>query len=120
MNSTLIIIDKAPYGLEDAFSAFYVAIACLNRNTDADVLLVGDGVYAVLEDQNPGETIKYPEVGELAYLIYPEGNIFVHQDSLEERGIETEELMEAVDVIDDDELYEYLESKIEKTVFIKI
>jgi len=120
MKSVIIIIDKAPYGWEDAFSGFYVAIACLNRDTDADVLLVGDGVYAALEDQNPGDGIKYPHVGELAYLIFPEGSMFVHQDSLNDRGILEEDLVEAAEVIDDGELYEIIKSKTGSTAFIRI
>lgn len=120
MKSVIIIIDKAPYGWEDAFSGLYVAIACLNRDTDADVLLIGDGVYAALEDQNPGDTIKYPHVGELAYLIFPEGSMLVHQDSLLDRGISEDDLVEAAEIIDDKELYEILKSKTGKIAFIRI
>ena len=120
MESIIIVIDKAPYGWEDAFSGFYVAIACLNRNVDADVLLLGDGVYAALEGQNPGKGIKYPHVGELAYLIFPEGNMFVLEESLNERGILEEDLVEAAEIIDDDEFYEIIESKGSKTAFIRI
>ena len=120
MESIIIIIDKAPYGWEDAFSGFYVAIACLNRNTDADVLLMGDGVYAALEGQNPGEGIKYPHVGELAYLIFPEGRMFVHKESLNERGIFEEDLVEAAEIIDDKGFYEIIESKSGRTAFIRI
>jgi len=55
MDSFLIIVDKAPYGYEHTFSGFYVAIACLNKGMDADVLLVGDGIYAAIKNQEPGE-----------------------------------------------------------------
>lgn len=120
MKSVIIIIDKAPYGFEDAFSGFYVGIACLNRNTDANIFLVGDGVYAALEDQNPSEGLKYPHVGELAYLIFPEGRMFVHQESLNERGIDEEDLVEAAEIIDDEELYEITKSKSGRTAFIRI
>lgn len=119
MDSALIIIDKPPYGWEDAFSGYYVAIACLNRDFDADVFLVGDGVYAALENQKSQETLKFPNVGELAYLVFPEGSIFVHKDSMEERGISGKELVESAQVIDDGELFEILESKMGKTAFIK-
>jgi sulfur relay (sulfurtransferase) DsrF/TusC family protein len=116
----MVIIDKAPYGWEDAFSGFYVAIACLNRNMDCDVLLINDGVYAALDDQEPQNTLKFPHVGELIYLIFPEGSLFVHQNSMEERGITEEELVEAAQVMADNELVEILESKTHKTAFIKI
>lgn len=119
MDAMLIVIDKAPYGWEDAFSGFYVAIACLNRNMDADVFLIGDGVYAALENQNPSG-IKYPHVGELTYLIFPEGSVFVHQESLEERGIKAEDLVEAAEIIDDTQIYEIIHAKTGKTAVIKI
>ncbi|HMK53582.1 MAG TPA: DsrE family protein [Methanobacteriaceae archaeon] len=120
MDSAIIIIDKAPYGWEDSFSGYYVAIACLNRDLDADVLLMGDGVYSALDGQKPQETLKFPNVGELAYLIFPEGNIFVHKESMEKRGINEGELVEAVQIIDDLELFEILESKTGRTAFIKV
>ena len=110
MNSVLIIIDKAPYGYEDAFSGFFVEIACLNRQLDADVVLIEDGVYAAVDGQNP-ENIKFPGVGELSYLIFPEGNLFVYDNSLKERGINEDDLMETVEIINDNELYEILKSK---------
>ncbi|MBI5679330.1 MAG: DsrE family protein [Methanobacterium sp.] len=116
MNSVLIIINKAPYGYEDAFSGFFVEIACLNRQLVADVVLIEDGVYAAIDNQN-SEGLKFPGVGELTYLIFPEGNIFVYNNSLKERGIHKEDLMETIEIIDDNELYELSKSK---EVVIKI
>lgn len=120
MDSVLIIIDRAPYGWEDSFSGFYMAIACLNRDLDADVFLMGDGVYSALEGQNPQETLQFPNVGELTYLIFPEGSIFVHKDSMEKRGITEDQLVEAAQVLDDEELFEILGSKTGRTAFIKV
>jgi tRNA 2-thiouridine synthesizing protein C len=120
MDHVLIIIDKAPYGWEDAFSGFYVAIACLNRELDADVLLIGDGVYAALEGQKPEETIKYPSVEDLTYLIFPEGSLFVHRKSMEDRGIVEDDLVEAAQYVDDEELYEIIKSRTDGTAFLKI
>jgi len=120
MDSILIIVDKAPYGYEDTFSAFYVAIACLNKGMDADVLLVGDGVYAAIKDQEPGGSIDYPKVGELSYLIFPEGNIFVHLGSMMERGVEEDDLVEAAHIIDDTKLYQIIKSKTKEKAFVRI
>lgn len=116
MDSVLIIIDKGPYGFEDAFSGFFVEIACLNRQLNADVILIEDGVYAALDGQD-SNGLKFPGVGELTYLIFPEGNIFVNDDSLKERGILEDDLVETVEIINDKELYDILKSK---DVIIKI
>lgn len=110
MKSVLIIIDKAPYGWEDAFSGFFVEIACLNRQLDSDIILIEDGVYAALDNQS-SNGIKYPGVGELTYLIFPEGNILVHKGSVKERGIKSSDLMETVDIINDDDMYALIKSK---------
>jgi tRNA 2-thiouridine synthesizing protein C len=110
MDSVLIIIDKAPYGYEDAFSGFFVEIACLNKELGADIVLIGDGVYAALDGQN-SDNIKFPGVGELTYLIFPEGNIFVFDDSIKERGIDEDDLMETIEIVDDKGLYNILKSK---------
>jgi tRNA 2-thiouridine synthesizing protein C len=110
MDSVLIIIDKGPYGWEDAFSGFFIEIACLNRQLNADVVLIEDGVYAALDGQN-SDDLKFPGVGELTYLIFPEGNIFVYNDSLKERGILKDDLVETVEIINDKELYDILKSK---------
>lgn len=116
MDSVLIIINKAPYGYEDAFSGFFVEIACLNQQLGADVILMEDGVYAAIDGQD-SDNIKFPGVGELTYLIFPEGNIFVHDGSLKDRGILEDDLMETVEIIDDRRFYEILKSK---NHFIKI
>ena len=110
MKSVLIIIDRASYGWEDAFSGFFVEIACLNRHLDSDVILIEDGVYAALDNQN-SENIKFPGVGELTYLIFPEGNIFVHKDSLKERGINKSDLIETVEIVNEEDIYGIIKSK---------
>jgi tRNA 2-thiouridine synthesizing protein C len=120
MDSILIIVDKAPYGYEDTFSAFYVSIACLNKGMPSDVLLVGDGIYAAIKNQKPGGSINYPNVGELSYLIFPEGSIFVHSESMKDRGINEDDLVEAAQVIDDNELYDIIHSKTKQSAFIRI
>ncbi|AAB85835.1 conserved hypothetical protein [Methanothermobacter sp. CaT2] len=118
MKSALIIIDRAPYGYENAFSGLYVVIACLNSSLDTDVLLIEDGVYAAVADQ-VSEAIDYPNVEELTYLIFPEGSVFVHERSLKERGLEEDDLVEAAEVIDDTELYEIFRLK-RDTAIMKI
>ena len=120
MKSILIVVDKAPYGYEDTFSAFYVSIACINKGMQADVLLLGDGVYAAIKGQKPGGTVNYPNVGELSYLIFPESKILVHSHSMEERSIKEEDLVEAAQVIDDIELGKILLSKTKDKAFIRM
>lgn len=120
MESSTIIIDRAPYGYEDSFSGFYVCIACLNKGVDSDVLLLGDGIYAALKGQKSEKGIKFPSVEELTYLIFPEGSLFVHESSLKERGFNEKDLVEAAELINDQELEEIIISKTHNTAFLRI
>ncbi len=111
MKSVMIVIDKAPYGRENALGGLYVAIACLDRDFSADVLLLDDGVYAALACQNSEESIHYPNIGELMYSVFPQGKIFVHVDSLIQRGLDYNDLIEITEIIEDKSLYDVMQSK---------
>lgn len=111
MKSVLVIIDKAPYGRENALGGLYIAIACLDRGFNVDVLLMDDGVYAALNCQNSEESINYPSIGELMYSVFPEGKIFVHADSLIQRGLDDYDLIEITELIENKSLYDVMQSK---------
>lgn len=111
MSSSLVIIDKAPYGHENALSGIYIAIASLDRDIEADVLLMGDGVYAALKNQSGEKMIGYPSVSELIYSLFPTGTLFAHLDSLIQRGIKYEDLVEITELIDNKTLYNLSKSK---------
>ena len=111
MSSSLVIIDKAPYGHENALSGIYIAIASLDKGIKSDVLLMGDGVYAAQKNQFSEKTIQYPSVSELIYSLFPYGTLYVHLDSLIERGIEYEDLIEIAELIDGKTLYNLSKSK---------
>ena len=111
MSSSLVIIDKAPYGHENALSGIYIALASLDKGINSDVLLIGDGVYAALKNQFSEKTIHYPSVGELIYSLFPRGNLFVYLPSLIERGIKYEDLIEISELIEGKTLYNLSKSK---------
>ena len=117
MSSSLIIIDKAPYSHENAISGVYIAIASLDKGIKSDVLLMGDGVYSAIKNQIPEKTIQYPSLSELLYSIFPNGTLYVHLDSLIERGIQYEDLIEIAELIEGKTLYNLSKSK---THIIKI
>ena len=111
MTSSLIIIDKAPYGHENALSGVYIAIASLDKGIKSDILLMGDGVYSAIKNQTAEKTIQYPSLSELIYSIFPNGTLYVHLDSLIERGIKYEDLIEIAELIDGKTLYNLSKSK---------
>lgn len=111
MSSSLVIIDKAPYGHENALSGIYIALASLDKGINSDVLLMGDGVYAAQKNQSSGQTIKYPSISGLIYSLFPNGTLFVHLDAIIERGIKYEDLVEIAELIDGKTLYNLSKSK---------
>jgi tRNA 2-thiouridine synthesizing protein C len=111
MSSSLVIIDKAPYGRENALSGIYIAITSLDQGHESDVLLTGDGVYAALKNQSGEKTIGYPSVSELIYLLFPNGTLFVHLDSITQRGMKYGDLVEIAELIDNKTLYNLSKSK---------
>lgn len=117
MKSVLVVIDKAPYGRENALGGLYIAIACLDRNFSADILLFDDGVYAALDGQKSEESIKYPSISELMYSVFPQGKIYVHADSLIQRNLDDYDLIEIAEIIDDNMLQDVIKSK---TKIIKV
>jgi tRNA 2-thiouridine synthesizing protein C len=71
---------------------------------ESNLLLIGDGVYNALKNSQgyKADTMK-------AYM-GDEGEVKVHQKSLEERGLSEGDLMEGVQVINDDEVASLMES----------
>jgi tRNA 2-thiouridine synthesizing protein C len=111
MTSALVIIDKAPYGHENALSGIYIAIASLDKGINCDVLLMGDGVYAAQKNQSSEQAIKYPSLSELIYSLFPNGTLFVHLDAIIERGIKYGDLVEIAELVDGKTLYNLSKSK---------
>lgn len=111
MKSVLIVIDKAPYGRENALGGLYIAIACLDRDFSVDILLFDDGVYAALDCQNSEESINYPSIGELMYSVFPQGKIYVHADSLIQRDLDGHDLIQIAEIIGDKILHDVIKSK---------
>jgi len=106
----ILILSKPPYGSEDVISMLFIALAAVSRGIKTTIILIDDGVYTALRDQRP-EGLKYPSVEDLIYLIITDAEIFVHEDSLKERGISGEDLIEGVNVSSDDEIVEVLLTK---------
>ena len=100
----MIVITKVPYGHESVYGGLYTAIACLERNLPAIVILLGDGVYSAMKGQASNENLGYPCIEDLFYTLAPKVKIYVHEKSMTERGIERDRLIEIVEAIEDQRL----------------
>jgi len=98
-NSTLVLITKAPYGLEEAFAGLRLALAMGVNGMKTSVVMVEDGVYNAVSTQKP-ETVKMPSNIEATKELYDfDIPVYVVREDLEERGMAVSKVFEGLKVI---------------------
>jgi len=86
-NSTLVMITKAPYGLEDAFAGLRLALAMGVNGMKTTVVMVEDGVFNAIKTQRP-EAVKMPSNIEATKELYDfEIPVYVVKEDLAARGV---------------------------------
>jgi tRNA 2-thiouridine synthesizing protein C len=96
-----ILMRKAPYGSVYTAEGFRSVMGIGVFEMDAVLIFVEDGVYALVKDQNP-EQLDMQPLGE-GFPMLPEFGVngfYVHQPSLEERGLSVDDLVIKVQLID--------------------
>ena len=97
--STLVLVTKAPYGLEDAFAGLRMALAMGVNGMKTSVILIEDGVYNGLGSQKP-EAVHMPSNAEATKELYDfDVPVYVVKEDLASRGIEESRLFEGLKVI---------------------
>ena len=98
-NSTLVLITKAPYGLEEAFAGLRLALAMGVNGMKTSVLMMDDGAYNSLATQKP-EAVKMPSNMEATKELYDfEVPVYVVREDLASRGINESNLFEGLKVV---------------------
>lgn len=94
MRKVLVIVDAGPYGTATAAEAYRVLQGLGGMGIQTTCLLQGDGAFIALKNQKP-ESIDMQSL-EKAYSPLKEFGvqIFVLEESLKERGIKEEDLIE--------------------------
>lgn len=101
MKKVAILMRKAPYGSVYTAEGFRSVMGIGVFEMDAILIFVEDGVYALVKDQNP-EKLDMQPLGE-GFPMLPEFGVngfYVHQPSLEERGLSVDDLVMKVRLID--------------------
>jgi tRNA 2-thiouridine synthesizing protein C len=109
MEKVAILMRKAPYGSVYTAEGFRSVMGIGVFEMDAVLIFVEDGVYALVKDQNP-EQLDMQPLGD-GFPILPEFGVngfYVHQPSLEERGLSVDDLVMEVQLIDNAELAKLL------------
>lgn len=106
MAKLVIDVAHAPFGHENAYAGFFVAMGWVSIGNDAFVVLRGDGVYAALKGQGDSmKEIGLPPTEKLVTDILGEGaTVFVERPCLDARGITVDRLIEGVKVVEGKEI----------------
>ncbi|OGS41652.1 MAG: hypothetical protein A3K67_04760 [Euryarchaeota archaeon RBG_16_62_10] len=97
--SILVLITKAPYGLEEAFAGLRLALAMAVNGMKTAVLLTEDGVYNAVATQKP-EAVKMPSNIEATKELYDfDVPVYVVEEDLAARGISEAKLFEGLKAV---------------------
>ncbi|MEM2990993.1 MAG: DsrE family protein [Halobacteria archaeon] len=110
MKKIVIEISHPPYGHENAYSGFFVALGSLPKGVDTIVILTGEGVYAARRGQvDPPKNINLPSTEEQVNdIINLGGRVIADKQALLVRGIHDEELIEGIEVLNPNEIQDII------------
>lgn len=99
--SILIINRKAPYGNAFAKEALDVGLIAAAFGQKLGILFMDDGVYQLLKQQDPSDINQKNSSQTLPMLeMYDVKDIYIEAESLQNRGLSTEDLLVPVKIID--------------------
>ena len=102
-NQVAVLMRKAPYGSVYTAEGFRSIMGLGVFEMDVSVIFVDDGVYALAKGQDPAG-LDMKSLGE-GFPMLPDFGItkfYVHDHSLAERGLTTDDLVMDVEVVDGD------------------
>lgn len=109
MGKVAVLMRKAPYGSVYTAEGFRSVMGIGIFEMDVALVFVDDGVYALIKDQDP-QKLEMQPLGE-GFPMLPEFGVesfYVHQPSLEARGLSVEDLVMDVQLVDNAGLAELL------------
>jgi len=110
-NTVAVLMRKAPYGSVYTAEGFRSVMGIGVFELDINVVFVDDGVYALVKNQNPEELDMKP-LGN-GFPMLPDFGVtkfYVHDESLRERGLTTEDLVMDVETVDGAEVAQLLQA----------
>ena len=116
MDKLLVILRKPPYGTANASEAVRHAGGASGFDYKATLYLIDSGVYTAKKDQAVGDT-DFSGVGESLELLADEMVIYANKASLDEYGLEADDLLECIKIDDGKVLKEALENSQSVMIF---
>lgn len=99
-NSVAILMRKAPYGSVYTAEGFRTIMGIAVFEMDISVVFMDDGVFALLKDQDPDQFDMKP-LGDGFPMLkdFDVERFYVHDESLAERGLSTDDLVLEAEVV---------------------
>jgi tRNA 2-thiouridine synthesizing protein D len=95
-SSILVLITRAPYGLEEAFAGLRLALAMGVNGVKTSVILMEDGVYNAVGSQR-SEILKMPSNADATKELYDfDVRVHVVKEDLASRGIQESSIFEGL------------------------
>jgi sulfur relay (sulfurtransferase) DsrF/TusC family protein len=103
--SVLFMMTRGTYGrFDDVYGAILVANATLAKQQGATMILINDGIYLAIKDQEPSRIALASNLPEISDFLELGGRLLAHRDSVERRGVEPADFIEGVDIIEDERI----------------
>ncbi|MGD8614963.1 MAG: sulfurtransferase complex subunit TusC [Gammaproteobacteria bacterium] len=103
---------RAPYGTIYALESLEVVLIAAAFEQDVSLVFMDDGVFQIKKDQNTeGIGVKNFSPTYRALEGYDVEKLYVEKESLESRGLTTDDLLVPVQVVDKDQLTALMEEQ---------
>jgi tRNA 2-thiouridine synthesizing protein C len=110
-DTVAILMRKPPYGSVYTAEGFRTVMGLAVFEMDISIVFLDDGVYTLLKNQNPQKLDMKPLGDGFPMLTeFDVKKLYVHDESLRERGLTTDDLLMNVEVIDSAQVAEILEA----------
>jgi tRNA 2-thiouridine synthesizing protein C len=109
MNKVIVLLRKAPYGSVYTAEAFRTIMGIAVFEMDICVIFMDDGVYSLVKGQNP-EKLEMKPLGD-GFPMLKDFNVskfVVHDESLSERGLSTDDLVLEVELANSSQISELM------------
>ncbi len=105
----LVLMRRAPYGTFYTFEGLQTILIMAAYELNISVAFADDGVYAITDGQDPSALEMKPLARTFRALPdFDIEQIYVHKDSLEARGLTTDDLVLDPDVLTSEQLAQVL------------
>jgi tRNA 2-thiouridine synthesizing protein C len=110
-DTVAVLMRKAPYGSVYTAEGFRTIMGIAVFEMDIRVIFMDDGVYALVEGQNPAKLDMKP-LGEGFPMLrdFDVERFYVHDESLAERGLTPDDLVMEVEVVSGAQIAKILET----------